>query len=59
MSKTKTAKKNTITTYKKVAANICKENNSYRVRFVYKGKRISKSFTTRKAAIEYRNANVC
>lgn len=54
---TRKTKKSTTTSYKRVAKNICKENNSYRVRFRYNGKLISKSFTTRKAAIEYRDQN--
>ena len=53
-----TKTKNSTTSYKRVARNICKENNSYRVRFRYNGKLISKSFPTRKAAIEYRDQNM-
>lgn len=56
MSKTKT--KSVTTSYKRVANNICKENNSYRVRFKKNGKRISKSFATRKAAIEFRDFHI-
>lgn len=41
--------------YKHVMRNICKEGNSYRVRFQKKGKRYSKFFAKRKEAIEYRN----
>ena len=58
MSTTRKTKKNETTSYKRVAKNISKENNSYRVRFRYNGKLISKNFTTRKAAIEYRDQNV-
>lgn len=50
--------KSPTTTYKRVANNICKENNSYRVRFKKNGKLISKNFTTRKAAIQFRDENV-
>lgn len=56
MSKTKT--KSVTTSYKRVANNICKENNSYRVRFKKNGKLVSKNFTTRKAAIEFRDKNI-
>lgn len=59
MSTRKTKNVTKITTsYKRVARNICKENNSYRVRFSYNGKVISKSFLSRKAAIEFRDKNV-
>jgi len=50
--------KSATTTYKRVASNICKENNSYRVRFKRNGKLISKNFTSRKAAIKFRDENV-
>jgi len=50
--------KSVTTTYKRVASNICKENNSYRVRFKRNGKLISKNFTSRKAAIKFRDENV-
>jgi hypothetical protein len=50
--------KSATTTYKRVANNICKENNSYRVRFKKNGKLISKNFTTRKAALQFRDENV-
>lgn len=53
-----TKTKNSTTSYKRVARNICKENNSYRVRFRYNGKLISKSFPTRKAAIEFRDFHI-
>jgi hypothetical protein len=44
----------TQTGYKRVATNISKESNSYRVRLKVKGKQISKNFTTKKAALEFR-----
>lgn len=50
--------KSPTTSYKRVASNICKENNSYRVRFKKNGKLTSKNFTTRKAALEFRDKNV-
>lgn len=40
--------------YQFVMQNVCKEGNSYRVRFQKKGKRYSKFFSTRKEAIAYR-----
>jgi hypothetical protein len=42
------------TTYRSVAANISKDGNSYRVRLKVKGKQISKNFSTKKAALEFR-----
>ena len=50
--------KSATTTYKRVANNISKENNSYRVRFKKNGKLVSKNFTTRKAAVQFRDENV-
>lgn len=47
-----------MTIYKHVAMNICKENNIYRVRFQKNGKRFSKSFTTKKAAMQFRKAKL-
>lgn len=47
-----------MTVYKHVGVNICKENSVYRVRFQKNGKRISKSFKTKKAAIEFRKAKL-
>jgi len=44
----------TTTSYKRVATNISKESNSYRVRLKVKGKQISKNFPTKKAALEFR-----
>jgi hypothetical protein len=46
------------TTYKRVASNICKENNSYRVRFKKNGKLVSKNFATRKEALAFRDKNL-
>lgn len=43
-------------TYKRVSKNICKENNSYRVRCKLNGVMHSKNFTTRKEAIAYRDS---
>lgn len=43
-----------MTIYKHVATNICKEDKSYRVRFRKNGKRFSKNFRTKKAAIQFR-----
>jgi len=40
--------------YANVGMNICKENNLYRVRYQKNGKRFSKSFKTKKAAMEFR-----
>ena len=50
--------KTTTTTYKRVANNICKENNSYRVRFKKNGKLVSRNFATRKEALAFRDKNV-
>ena len=47
-----------MTTYTHVGMNICKENNVYRVRFQKNGKRVSKSFTTKKAAMQFRKAKL-
>jgi hypothetical protein len=44
--------------YQPVSQNISKENNSYRVRFSKNGKRYSKSFTSKKAAVEFRKKMV-
>jgi hypothetical protein len=41
-----------------VSANICKENNVYRVRFQKNGKRVSKYFATKKAAMQFRKAKL-
>jgi len=41
-------------TYTSVSTNICKENNLYRVRYQKNGKRFSKFFTSKKAAMQYR-----
>jgi hypothetical protein len=40
--------------YTSVSANVSKEDNLYRVRFQKKGKRYSKYFTNKKAAMQYR-----
>jgi hypothetical protein len=40
--------------YQYVMTNICKEGNSYRVRYQKKGKRYSRFFSTRKEAIAFR-----
>jgi|694.fasta_scaffold04590_5 hypothetical protein len=53
-----TNKRYTTTTYKRVANNICKENNSYRVRFKKNGKLVSRNFATRKEAIAFRDKNI-
>lgn len=41
--------------YQSVSYNIYKTGNTYRVRYTKSGKRFSKCFTTKKAAIEFRN----
>jgi hypothetical protein len=41
--------------YKSVSYNVYKSGNSYRVRYTKNGKRYSKCFTTKKAALEFRN----
>jgi len=44
--------------YKSVSYNVYKTGSSYRVRFTKSGKRLSRYFTTKKAAIEFRNKMV-
>lgn len=42
------------TTYKRISKNVSKEGNIYRVRVQQNGTITRKSFTTRKAALEFR-----
>lgn len=44
------------TTYTRIATNVAKEGNSYRVRYNVKGVRKSKSFQTKKAALEFKRS---
>ena len=51
----KTTRRNTVTTYVPVSNNIYFDGTSYRVRVINQGVRTSKNFSSKKAAVLFRN----
>ncbi len=51
-----TARRNTVTTYVPVANNIYHDGSSYRVRVSVNGTKYSKNFSSKRAAVQYRNS---
>jgi hypothetical protein len=50
------SRRNTVTTYVPVASNIYHDGTSYRVRVITNGTKNSKNFSSKRAAVQYRNS---
>lgn len=54
-NRTKSTNRKTVTTYEPVTNNIYHDGFSYRVRVSVDGTKYSKNFSSRKAAVQFRN----
>jgi hypothetical protein len=55
MRNKKTTRRNQVTTYVPIADNIYHDGSSYRVRVRVEGETVSKNFSNKKKAIQFRN----
>lgn len=55
MRNKKTTRRNQVTTYVPIADNIYHDGSSYRVRVSVNGNKVSKSFSNKRKAVQFRN----